>query len=264
MNFLWPTLLWLLLAVPLLVALYAWLLHRRKQQALNYPSLGLVRRRSGGQRLAPPHPAHPAAGAGGTAAGGGAPHGGDHAALAAADHHAGHGCVGQHARHRRGARPPRGRAERRQGLHAELPRHVRVGIVAFAGTPNWRSCPPRAAKTWSRRSTAFSCSAARPRATASCWRWPRCSPTRASTFARHWASARPCGRARSEVTRAAQAKTFTPVAPGSYNSAAIIMLTDGQRTTGPDPLEAAQMAADRGVKVYTVGVGTTQGRHHRL
>ena len=40
MVFLWPTLLWLLLAVPLLVALYAWLLHRRKQQALNYPSLG--------------------------------------------------------------------------------------------------------------------------------------------------------------------------------------------------------------------------------
>jgi Ca-activated chloride channel family protein len=52
---------------------------------------------------------------------------------------------------------------------------------------------------------------------------------------------------------------FTPVAPGSYNSAAIIMLTDGQRTTGPDPLEASRMAAERGVRVYTVGVGTTQG-----
>ena len=55
------------------------------------------------------------------------------------------------------------------------------------------------------------------------------------------------------------AKAFTPVAPGSYNSAAIIMLTDGQRTTGVDPLEAAQWAADRGVRVYTVGVGTVQG-----
>ncbi|MDE2080884.1 MAG: VWA domain-containing protein [Burkholderiales bacterium] len=50
-----------------------------------------------------------------------------------------------------------------------------------------------------------------------------------------------------------------PVAPGSYTSAAIIMLTDGQRTTGPDPLDAARMAADHGVRVYTVGVGTTQG-----
>jgi Ca-activated chloride channel family protein len=37
------------------------------------------------------------------------------------------------------------------------------------------------------------------------------------------------------------------------------MLTDGQRTTGVDPLEAAKMAADRGVRVYTVGVGTVDG-----
>jgi Ca-activated chloride channel family protein len=49
------------------------------------------------------------------------------------------------------------------------------------------------------------------------------------------------------------------VEPGSYNSAAIIMLTDGQRTTGPDPLDAAKMAAERGVRVYTVGIGTTKG-----
>jgi Ca-activated chloride channel family protein len=54
-------------------------------------------------------------------------------------------------------------------------------------------------------------------------------------------------------------KEFTPVPPGSYTSAAIIMLTDGQRTTGPDPLEASKMAADRGVRVYTVGIGTTTG-----
>jgi Ca-activated chloride channel family protein len=54
-------------------------------------------------------------------------------------------------------------------------------------------------------------------------------------------------------------KKFTPVPPGSYNSAAIIMLTDGQRTTGPDPLDAAKMAAERGVRVYTVGIGTTKG-----
>jgi Ca-activated chloride channel family protein len=37
------------------------------------------------------------------------------------------------------------------------------------------------------------------------------------------------------------------------------MLTDGQRTTGVDPLDAAKMAADRGVKVYTVGIGTVDG-----
>ena len=50
-----------------------------------------------------------------------------------------------------------------------------------------------------------------------------------------------------------------PVAPGSYQSAAIILLTDGQTTTGPDPVESAKMAADRGVRVYTVGIGTVAG-----
>jgi Ca-activated chloride channel family protein len=54
-------------------------------------------------------------------------------------------------------------------------------------------------------------------------------------------------------------KKFTPVPAGSYSSAAVIMLTDGQRTTGPDPLDAAKMAAERGIRVYTVGIGTTQG-----
>ena len=54
-------------------------------------------------------------------------------------------------------------------------------------------------------------------------------------------------------------KEFTPIEPGSYSSAAIILLTDGQRTTGPDSMDAARMAADRGIKIYTVGVGTKEG-----
>jgi Ca-activated chloride channel family protein len=52
---------------------------------------------------------------------------------------------------------------------------------------------------------------------------------------------------------------FKPVPPGSYSSGAIILLTDGQRTTGPDPIDAAKMAADRGVRVFTVGIGTVAG-----
>lgn len=54
-------------------------------------------------------------------------------------------------------------------------------------------------------------------------------------------------------------KPREPVEPGSYRSAAVILLTDGQRTTGPDPLEAAKMAAEHGVKVFTVGIGTKAG-----
>jgi Ca-activated chloride channel family protein len=50
-----------------------------------------------------------------------------------------------------------------------------------------------------------------------------------------------------------------PVPPGSNPNAAIILLTDGRRTIGPDPLQAARMAADRGVRVYTVGFGNAQG-----
>ncbi len=54
-------------------------------------------------------------------------------------------------------------------------------------------------------------------------------------------------------------KEITPVAPGSYESAAIILLSDGRRTTGVDTLQAAKMAADRGVRVYVVGLGTPNG-----
>ncbi len=52
---------------------------------------------------------------------------------------------------------------------------------------------------------------------------------------------------------------FTPVPPGSYTAAAVILLTDGQSNVGPDPVEAARMAAERGVRVFTVGVGTAEG-----
>jgi Ca-activated chloride channel family protein len=54
-------------------------------------------------------------------------------------------------------------------------------------------------------------------------------------------------------------KEFVPVAPGSFESAAIVLLTDGRRTTGVDTLEAAKMAADHGVRVYSVGLGTVDG-----
>ena len=39
----------------------------------------------------------------------------------------------------------------------------------------------------------------------------------------------------------------------------IVLLTDGQNTAGPDPMDAAQMAASRGVKIFTVGFGSRDG-----
>lgn len=51
----------------------------------------------------------------------------------------------------------------------------------------------------------------------------------------------------------------TPVPKGTYKNAVIVLLTDGENTQQPDPLLAAQAAADRGVRVYTVGVGSAEG-----
>jgi Ca-activated chloride channel homolog len=50
-----------------------------------------------------------------------------------------------------------------------------------------------------------------------------------------------------------------PVLPGDYAPDIDVLLTDGVSNTGTDPLAAAQQAADRGVRVYTIGFGTADG-----
>jgi Ca-activated chloride channel family protein len=64
-----------------------------------------------------------------------------------------------------------------------------------------------------------------------------------------------------DPSRAAKPKPPPPpVNPGSYKSAAIVLMTDGRNTTGPDPIEAARVAANLGVRVFTIGFGTANGR----
>ncbi len=58
---------------------------------------------------------------------------------------------------------------------------------------------------------------------------------------------------------AAPTPTPTAVPKGTYTSAVIVMLTDGENNENPDPIAAAQEAADRGVRIYTVGIGSPQG-----
>ena len=53
--------------------------------------------------------------------------------------------------------------------------------------------------------------------------------------------------------------TPTAVPRGTYTSAVIVLLTDGDNNESPDPLQAAQAAIDRGVRIYTVGIGSPQG-----
>lgn len=47
--------------------------------------------------------------------------------------------------------------------------------------------------------------------------------------------------------------------PGAVTSDIIVLLTDGVSTSGIHPLDAAQIAAERGIRVYTIGFGTERG-----
>ncbi|MFN8383215.1 MAG: VWA domain-containing protein [Anaerolineales bacterium] len=49
-----------------------------------------------------------------------------------------------------------------------------------------------------------------------------------------------------------------PLPDGQYSPYIVVLLTDGVNTTGPEPLDAADFAKARGVRVYTIGFGTDQ------
>ena len=262
MVFLWPTFLWLLLLLPLLVLLYAWLLRRRKAAAVHYPGLGLVRQALGaGNRWRRHMP--PLLFLLGLAA----------LLVAAARPLAVLRLPSQQqtimlamdvsgSMRATDVEPDRLTAAQNaaKAFIAELPRHVRVGIVAFAGSAQVAQLPTQSHEDLLKAIDSFQLQ--RGTATgngimlALATLFPDAGIDIAALGGRQAMRAQPMDEARRPP---AAREPFTPVAPGSYNSAAIIMLTDGQRTTGVDPLEAAQWAADRGVRVYTVGVGTVQG-----
>ncbi len=257
-NFLWPQFLWLLLAVPLLVALYVWVLRRKKRIALRYASLSIVKealgRGPGVRRHIPPvlfllalvamlvASARPLATITLPSQ--------QQTLILAMD-------VSGSMR-ATDVKPNRMVAaqEAAKSFIAELPRHVRVGIVAFAGSAQVTQLPTinrddlvTAIDSFQlQRGTATGNGIVMSLATL----FPDAGIDIANLGPRNGARSLPADPAKAP-------KEFTPVAPGSYTSAAIIMLTDGQRTTGVDPLEAAKLAADRGVRVYTVGIGTVDG-----
>ena len=51
---------------------------------------------------------------------------------------------------------------------------------------------------------------------------------------------------------------FTPVPEGEYVPHIIVLLTDGASNAGPSPISAAIQSSERGVRVYTIGFGTTR------
>jgi Ca-activated chloride channel family protein len=58
--------------------------------------------------------------------------------------------------------------------------------------------------------------------------------------------------------------TPTPVPQGYHAPAAIVLLTDGENNENPDPVAAATVAANRGVRIYTIGLGSPGGANLNL
>lgn len=263
-TFLWPQFLWLLLLLPVLVLLYWWLLHRKRQATVRLASLSIVReamgKGPGWRRHVPPFlllfafaamllaSARPLAVVTLPST--------EQTVILAMD-------VSGSMR-ATDVEPNRLVASQNaaKAFLAELPRDVKVGIVAFAGTaqvvqPITLSREDLVAaidKFQLQRATAIGSAIV----VALGELFPGQGIDLASlTYDRRNDPFAPQGRAIDQPR--SEPQPFQPVAPGSYGSAAVILLTDGQRTTGVQTEEAAQMAADRGVRVYTVGVGTVDG-----
>jgi len=266
MTFLWPELLWTLAVVPLLVALYVWLLRRRKKAALRYASLTMVKEAMGvGQsvrRHVPPVLFLLALIAMLVAIGRPAavvtlpsPH---EIVILAMD-------VSGSMR-ATDVQPNRLAAAQTaaKAFVAEQPRHTRIGVVSFAGTAavvqaptlNREDVVAAIDRFQLQRGTAVGSGLLVSLKTI----LPDVEFDLRSSNPRVDAAGE--NRRRSPLGPPGEPAKAPPqpVPPGSYPSAVIILLTDGQTTAGPDPIESARIAADRGVRVYTVGVGTTDGQ----
>ena len=259
MTFLWPELLWLLLAVPLLVGGYVLLLRRKKKQALRYASLGMVRDAMGARqrfrRHVPPllfllalvtllvATARPTAKLTLPT---------QHETIILAMDVSGSMRAADVEPNRIGA----AKAAARAFVEAQ-PSSARIGVVSFAATASVVQPPTRNREDilaaidrfQLQRGTAVGSGILVSLKTI----FPDVEIDLRSSNPRDDKRGVPLDKA------GASGKDAKSVPPGSFTSAAIILLSDGQTTTGPNPIEAARMAADRGVRVYTVGIGTPNG-----
>jgi Ca-activated chloride channel family protein len=265
MTFLWPEMLLLLVLVPLLVAAYLGLMHRKKKLAIRYASLSIVKEAMGpAQRVRRHIPpllflaaitllliavARPASVVTLPSQ--------YQTIILAID-------VSDSMRANDVA-PSRIAAAKAAAASfvAELPRHARVGVVSFAGTASVVQPPTLSREDIIAALDRFQLQRATAVGSGILVSLKMIFPDLEFDLR----SSDPRPRKTRDASSGAsldedpgQKKSEPkPVPPGSYNSAAIILLTDGQTTTGPDPIEAAKMAAERGVRIYTVGIGTPDG-----
>ncbi len=261
MNFLWPLNLWWMLALPLLPLLYLWLLRRGARPALRLPSLSVARAAAGRtwRRHVPPallfmalsllalalaRPTAPVT----------LPWAKSTIMLAM-----------DISRSMRVADVKPSRMEAAQdaakAFLGEVPKHIEVGLVTFAGTAQvaQQATLDRPSIVAAIDAIQMQFGTAIGNGIVLCL--AELFPDHGIDLTEMTFGARRAGRSLDERAGKAKAapKQITPVPPGSHESAAIILLTDGRRTTGVDTVEAAKMAADRGVRIYVVGVGTPDG-----
>jgi len=265
MTFLWSDVLWLLLGVPVLVALYVLLLRRKKRVAIRYTSVGLVREAMGPwqryRRHIPPLLFLLAIVTGIVARA--RPNAvitlpsEQRTIILAMD-------VSLSMR-ARDVEPSRLEAAQTaaKAFVMEQPSDVRIGIVSFAGTASVVQPPTRNRDDLIGAIDRFELQRHTAIGSGIIVSLAALFPDDGidlEPFLFRGASSRDGGRGVAiDRPGKPQRKPFKPVPPGSHPSAAIILLTDGRATTGPNPIETAKMAAERGVRIYTVGFGTAAG-----
>ncbi len=264
MTFVWPQLLWLLAAVPLLAALYVLQLRRKRKAALRYASLSLVADSMGPasrvRRHVPPTlfllaltlmlvaVARPQAVVTLPSA---------HETVILAMDVSGSMRATDVKPNRLAASQEAARA-----FVADQPKSTRIGVVSFAATASVVQTPTHSREDILGAIERFQLQRGTAIGSGILVSLKTIFPD-AEFDLRSWNPRREAQKAAAKEAlkdpAAGSKEVAKPTPPGSYSSAAIILLTDGQTTTGPDPIEAARMAADRGIRVYTVGIGTTAG-----
>ena len=255
MTFLWPEMLWGLLVLPMLVAAYVMILQRKKKLAVRYANLAMVREAMGASQRIRRH-IPPALFLLALAA----------MLLALARPQTTITLPTQHetvilamdisgSMRATDVEPNRLVAAQNAAKQfvSEQPENVRVGVVAFAGTATVAQAPTRNREDVIAAIDRFQLQRATAIGSAIIVSLATIFPEAGiDVGAMMYGSERKADKSDKPALK--------PVPPGSYASAVIILLTDGQRTTGPDSIQAAKMAAERGVRIYTVGVGTPEGK----
>jgi Ca-activated chloride channel family protein len=256
MSFLWPEMLWLYAALPLLVAAYFYALSRKKKLAVRYASLTLVKEAMGKGQAWRRHvaPLLLLLALGVMIAAIARPHAvvtlpSQHEMIILAMDVSGSMRATDVEPNRLVAAQNAAKA-----FIAETPENVMIGVVAFAGTATVAQAPTRNRDDVVAAIDRFQLQRATAIGSAIIVSLATIFPNDGYDVASFMYGAE------NEQRKGPPPPGRKIVPPGSYNNAVIILLTDGQRTTGPDSVAAARLAADRGVRIYTVGVGTPDGK----